>query len=75
MEAYPDTSIEEMLKRSGLAKMVTPQLTTVRQDVVYRASKAVEYLLKMKNDHEYSVTETVPVKLIIRDSSKIINNN
>ena len=47
----------------------------MKQDVVYRASKAVEYLRKMKNDHDYSVTETVPVELIIRDSSKNINNN
>lgn len=52
-----------------LGRMVSPALTTVTQDVAYRARKAVEYLTRMKNDREYSVTEIVPVKLTVRESS------
>lgn len=54
---------------SALARMVSPALTTVRQDNEYRAFRAVEVLKKMKEDHSFSVTETVPVTLIIRESS------
>jgi len=53
-----------------LASIVTPQLSTVSQDMNYRAKKAVEYLIRMKDDREYSMTEIVPVKLVIRESSR-----
>ena len=53
-----------------LGRMVSPALTTVTQDVEYRARKAVEYLTKMKADREYSMTEVVPVRLTIRESAR-----
>jgi len=40
----------------------------VRQDVLYRARKAVKYLTYMKKDSDYSATEKIPVKFIPRGS-------
>ena len=47
---------------------VRPTLASVRQDVLYRARKAVEYLTYMKKDNDYSVTEKIPVEFIPRGS-------
>ena len=55
-----------------LGRTVSPALTTVTQDVAYRARKAVEYLTLMKDDREYSMTEIVPVKLTVRESSRAV---
>lgn len=55
---------------TSLSAMVKPALTTVSQDVRYRARKAMEYLLKIKEDHLSTVTEIIPVNLVIRESSK-----
>ena len=47
---------------------VRPTLASVRQDVSYRARKAVEYLTCMKKDNDCSVTEKISVEFIPRDS-------
>ncbi|MEE3472293.1 MAG: substrate-binding domain-containing protein, partial [Butyrivibrio hungatei] len=49
-------------------KNVRPTLASVRQDVLYRARKAVKYLTYMKKDSDYSATEKIPVKFIPRGS-------
>lgn len=55
---------------SALSRMVKPALTTVRQDIEYRAYRAVECLRRMRQDRSCSMTETVPVSLVIRESSR-----
>ncbi|MBQ9255694.1 MAG: LacI family DNA-binding transcriptional regulator [Lachnospiraceae bacterium] len=57
---------------TALGRTVSPALTTVTQDVAYRARKAVEYLTLMRDDREYSMTEIVPVKLTVRESSRAV---
>ena len=52
-----------------LSTTVKPALSTVGQDVSYRARMAMEYLMKMRADRLCSVTKTVPLKLIVRESS------
>ena len=47
---------------------IRPTLASVRQDVSYRARKAVEYLTCMKKDNDCSVTEKISVEFIPRDS-------
>lgn len=49
-------------------KNVRPTLSSVRQDVLYRARKAVKYLTYMKKDSDYSATEKIPVEFIPRGS-------
>ena len=49
-------------------KKVRPTLSSVRQDVLYRARKAVKYLTYMKKDSDYSATEKIPVEFIPRGS-------
>ena len=49
-------------------KNVRPTLASVRQDVLYRARKAVKYLTYMKKDSDYSATEKIPVEFIPRGS-------
>ena len=54
----------------ALCKSVIPPFASVRQDVGLRAKKAVEYIHAMKEDSQFSVTERIPVKLIVRESCK-----
>lgn len=51
-----------------LCRNVMPQLSSVRQDVILRARKAVGYLDRMKTDRSYSVTDKIPVQFIPRMS-------
>lgn len=55
-----------------LCKIIKPALTTVRQDVACRAERAVAFLLKAKEKKDLSVTQTVPVQLVVRESSQPI---
>ena len=57
---------------SALSRQIHPTLSSVRQDVSYRASKAIEYLISMSADRSFSRTEKIPVKLILRESSRVI---
>ena len=52
-----------------VCEYVLPALSSVRQDVLLRAQKAVSYLQKMKEDKSYCATERIPVKLVLRESS------
>lgn len=58
----------------ALCKSVNPTFASVRQDVELRAKKAVEYIHTMKEDSHFSVTERIPVELIIRESCKELEN-
>lgn len=40
-----------------LCKCLTPQLLSVQQDVRLSVKRAVEYLQRMKNNRDYSITE------------------
>ena len=55
---------------SALSAAVRPRLTTVAQDMRCRAAKAVEYLLEIREDQRRSVTETISVTLVVRESSR-----
>ena len=57
---------------TSLSTMVKPTLSTVGQDVIYRAKKAMEYLIEIKGDNSSTVTHTVPVKLKVRESSRVL---
>lgn len=52
-----------------LCQMVYPSLTTVKQDGALRAKVAVEGLLSLKNEESVPTTVTLPVTLVIRDST------
>lgn len=54
----------------SLCKSVIPPFASVRQDVELRAKKAIEYIHAMKEDSQFSATERIPVKLIVRESCK-----
>lgn len=52
-----------------LCQMVYPSLTTVKQDGALRAKVAVEGLLSLKNEESVPTTVTLPVTLVVRDST------
>ncbi len=56
---------------SSLCRIVKPELSSIRQDVALRAEKAVQYLLQLKENHQFSVTEQLPVSLVLRESCGI----
>ena len=55
---------------TALGRIIKPALTTVRQDVACRAERAVAFLLEVKKKKDLSLTQTIPVRLVVRESSK-----
>ncbi len=71
-------SIPEDLSFTGfddilLARVVSPELTTVRQDITEKGRCSVEYLLKMIQGIEpFEWNVKLPVEIIVRGSVKAI---
>ena len=58
------------------AQVVSPPLTTIHQNISQRGTMAVEYLLRMIDGWAPKSTSiTLPVKLVVRDSVKILNSD
>ena len=58
------------------AQVVSPPLTTIHQNISQRGTMAVEYLLRMIDGWvPKSTSITLPVKLVVRDSVKILNSD
>ena len=55
---------------TALGRIIKPALTTVRQDVACRAERAVAFLLEVKKKKDLSLTQTIPVRLVVRESSQ-----
>lgn len=55
-----------------MCRMISPALTTVKQDGALRARLAVENLLELKEKREIDTEITLPVTLVIRKSTKIL---
>lgn len=55
-----------------LCQMICPTLTTVKQDAALRAKTAVEGLLNLKNGNDVATTMTLPVSLVIRNSTRAV---
>lgn len=53
-----------------LCNLISPTLTTIRQDGALRAKIAIEGLMALKNGEEVSTTITLPVELVARNSTK-----
>ena len=56
------------------AQISCPALTTIHQDVSQRGTMAIEYLLKIIDGWNPKATNiSLPVKLVVRESVKILN--
>lgn len=55
-----------------LCQMIAPSLTTVKQDAVLRAKTAIDGLLALKNGEDIPTTVTLPVTLVVRNSTRAI---
>ena len=56
------------------AQVACPPLTTIRQDISQRGTMAAEYLIRMIDGWTPKPTSiALPVKLVVRDSVKILN--
>jgi LacI family transcriptional regulator len=53
-----------------MCRMVFPALTSVRQDVALRARISMEQLRALRTGEETVNAVTLPVELVIRDSTK-----
>lgn len=53
----------------AMCKMVSPTLTTIRQDGAERARIAIEKLQKLREGKEIGTTMRLPVKLVVREST------
>ena len=52
-----------------LCEMISPTLTTVRQDGALRAKIAIEKLRDLKKSKETELEIRLPVRLVVRDST------
>lgn len=59
---------------SAIASLTSPTLTTVRQDNQIRAWAAVEMLLHLRENPDEFINRVLPVRLIERESVKLIHN-
>lgn len=58
----------------AIAQLITPALTTVKQDMNLKGRIAVDFMLQLLNKRELESTEIIlPTKLIERDSVRAIN--
>lgn len=55
-----------------LCQMICPTLTTIKQDGALRAKAAIDGLLALKNGEKVDNTLTLPVQLVIRNSTATI---
>lgn len=55
-----------------MCEMVSPALTTVRQDGELRAKVAMEKLKELREQKETETTITLPVKLVVRGSTRTV---
>ena len=58
-----------------LCEMISPALTTVRQDSALRAKIAIEQLQALKENRETETTVILPVRLVERASTKAVKTN
>ena len=59
---------------SPMCRMVSPTLTTVKQDGALRARLAIEKLRELKENRDVETEITLPVTLVVRKSTKDISN-
>ena len=52
-----------------MCEMISPALTTVRQDGALRAKIAIEKLRELKENRDTETTITLPVQLVEREST------
>ena len=55
-----------------VCRQVSPALTSVRQDVALRARIALEKLRELREQKETELTTTLPVMLVVRDSTGFV---
>ena len=55
---------------SAICEQVVPSLTSVQQDYRARAQMAVSLLKRMREQPDYTEDITIPVKLVVRNSSR-----
>ena len=55
-----------------VCRQVSPALTSVRQDVALRARIALEKLRELREQKETELTTTLPVTLVVRDSTGFV---
>lgn len=65
----PDDSSVVGFDDSVICEQVVPSLTSVRQDYTARAQMAINLLKRMKEQPEYAGDFTIPVELVVRDST------
>ena len=54
-----------------ICRMVSPALTTVKQDGALRAKLAIEKLRELKEKKEIETEITLPVSLVVRKSTRL----
>lgn len=75
-----DFSVPEDISVAGfddisLCEMISPTLTTVKQDGALRAKIALEKLFELRENKNTQTEVILPVKLVVRESVKKLKNN